>query len=438
MIRSLKPEDFKQASKEEVEGIPFSHEGVKALRQHLRAVRSKVTGSDENRLAMRSKVWSTIVAFNPPSLWITINPSDQDPIAQVIAGADIDLDRFCNTAGPTADQRGRNIASDPYASAKFFHFMIRTLIDVVLGIRKSNPAYYRRPGAFGIIQAYIGTVEAQGRGTLHLHMLVWLKDAPTASVMQAALKDERFRARVAEFIRSTIRADIDGKTTEAILQIPKKPGVSYSRPIDPVLYQDDSIEEEKVLARSVQFHKCNIATCLRVVNGRLECKRRAPFAISPNDWINDDGEWGPKRTCPNLNSWNPWIMRCVRANHDAKLIMNGAETCVLVLYNTNYTFKKQNRSSNTSALIADRLAFQQTVPDQNEDAQTYNKRLIQRCANALLTQREFSGPEIMSYLMGWDDRFESHGYISVFLDSAIWALKVAFPNLRGRYVFCFI
>jgi len=171
---------------------------------------------------MRSKVWSTIVAFNSPSLWITINPSDQDPIAQVIAGADIDLNQFCNTAGPTADQQGRNIASDPYASAKFFHFMIRTLIDIVMGIRKSNPVYYRRPGAFGIIQACIGTVEAQGHGTLHLHMLVWLKDAPTASVMQAALKDERFRVRVAEFIRSTIRADIDGKTTEAILQIPKK------------------------------------------------------------------------------------------------------------------------------------------------------------------------------------------------------------------------
>ncbi len=430
LIRSLKPEDFKQASREEIEGIPFSHEGIKVLRQHLRAIRSKVTGSDENRLAMRSKVWSTIVAFNPPSLWITINPSDQDPIAQVIAGADIDLDRFCSTAGPTAEQRGRNIASDPYASAKFFHFMIRTLIDVVMGIRRSKYAYFRRPGAFGIVQAYIGTVEAQGRGTLHLHMLIWLKDAPTASLMQAALKDERFRARVAEFIKSTIRADIDDKNTAAILQIPKKPGVSYSRPIDPVLYERDSIEEEKILARSVQFHKCNTATCLRVVNGRLECKRRAPFAISPDDWISEDGEWGPKRTCPNLNSWNPCIMQCIRANHDAKLIMNGAETCVLVLYNTNYTFKKQNRSSNTSALIADRLAFQQTSLE-NEDAKTYNKRLIQRCANALLTQREFSSPEIMSYLTGKDDRFESHSYISVFLDQATWALKKVFPYLHG-------
>ncbi|KAF8158851.1 hypothetical protein BJ912DRAFT_1009669 [Pholiota molesta] len=35
--------------------------------------------------------------FNPPSLWITINPADtQDPIAQFIAGISFDLDNFCN------------------------------------------------------------------------------------------------------------------------------------------------------------------------------------------------------------------------------------------------------------------------------------------------------------------------------------------------------
>ena len=50
-------------------------------------------------------------------------------------------------------------------------------------------------------------------------------------------------------------------------------------------------------------------------------------------------------------------MQTLRANHDVKLIMNGAETCVLLLYTTNYAFKKQNRSSNTSALLAERLAF---------------------------------------------------------------------------------
>jgi len=59
-------------------------------------------------------------------------------------------------------------------------------------------------------------------------------------------------------------------------------------------------------------------------------------------------------------------MRCIRANHDAKLIMNGAETCVLVLYTTNYAIKKQNRSSNASALIAKRLAFHQAEQSGDE------------------------------------------------------------------------
>jgi hypothetical protein len=240
-----------------VDGVAFSNSGVKALRQHLRAVRSKISGTDESRLSMRSKVWSTCVVFNPPSLWITINPSDQDPIAQVITGSNIDLDKFIATAGPDADERGRNIASDPFASAKFFHFMISTLLDVIFGIRKSKFGIVRRPGAFRTIQAYIGTVEAQGHGTLHLHMLIWLKGAPPASVMQAALKNEQFRIRVTDYIKSTIRADIDDKNTAAILQLPKRTAVSYCRPIDPVQDEEESNAEEKTLTqRTISQMQC--------------------------------------------------------------------------------------------------------------------------------------------------------------------------------------
>ena len=100
---------------------------------------------------MQSKVWSTVVAFNLLSLWITINLLDQDLIAHVIAGANINLDHFCNNTGPTAEQWGRNIAFNPYSSSKFFHFIIQTLIEVVLGIRKVRNKHYCQPGAFGII-----------------------------------------------------------------------------------------------------------------------------------------------------------------------------------------------------------------------------------------------------------------------------------------------
>ena len=114
-----------------------------------------------------------------------------------------------------------------------------------------------------------------------------------------------------------------------------------------------------------------------------------------------------------------------------KLIMNGGKTCVLVLYTTNYAFKKQNRSSNVTALIANKLALHHDV-NKDADIMTYNKKLLERCANALFTKREFSGPEIESYLMGWGDLFESHFYVSIYLDWCFQALRRAYPSLSDR------
>jgi hypothetical protein len=99
---------------------------------------------DKNHLSVRLKVWSNIVAFNPPNLWVMINPPDSDPIAQVFVGTKINLDNFITMAGPDLEERARNIASDPFVSAKIFHFMITTLLEVVFGIKKSKAGIIRQ------------------------------------------------------------------------------------------------------------------------------------------------------------------------------------------------------------------------------------------------------------------------------------------------------
>jgi hypothetical protein len=111
-------------------GQPISDPAITALRKHLFSVSSRVKGSNQSRIKLRSQIWATSIMLNLPSLWITINPSDlHDPIAQLFAGEEIDLDRFLEmkAKGPDADQRAKNIASDPYAAAKFFHFLINRL-----------------------------------------------------------------------------------------------------------------------------------------------------------------------------------------------------------------------------------------------------------------------------------------------------------------------
>ena len=147
--------------------------------------------------------------------------------------------------------------------------------------------------------------------------------------------------------------------------------------------------------------------------------------------------WGPRRLCCWLNSYNRWLLLCGRCNHDVKLIVNGCETCVLVLYIGNYATKKQSRSSNTSALLAKRLAFHRQSSSSVQDILDNNRLLLQRCTNALITQKEFSGPEIASYLMGWGDTFISHSYSLLFLDAAMASLYEAFPGLQTSSSFVF-
>lgn len=129
-FQSLTPKDFVVASAEEIRKVPFSNPTVKALRNQLSTVRAKVMGTDESRIKIRGQIRGMNMMKGPPSLWITINPSDVgDPIAQVLAGEQIDLDSFERTAGPNSEQRNSNIACDPFAAAKFFHFVIGAIIE---------------------------------------------------------------------------------------------------------------------------------------------------------------------------------------------------------------------------------------------------------------------------------------------------------------------
>ncbi|KAG1854870.1 hypothetical protein F4604DRAFT_1591033, partial [Suillus subluteus] len=107
---------------------------------HILAVRANVIGTDESRINIRSYIWGMTIMKNPPSLWITINPTDtHDPIAQVLTREDINLDKFDSTVGPDASHRALVMASDPYTAANFFHFIICAILKELMGITVQKP-----------------------------------------------------------------------------------------------------------------------------------------------------------------------------------------------------------------------------------------------------------------------------------------------------------
>jgi len=197
----------------------------------------KLWGTDESRIKIRGQIRGMNIMKGPPSLWITINPLDMgDPIAQVLVGEQIDLDSFEHTAGPNSEQQNLNIAHDPFAVAKFFHFVIGTILEELFGIKGySNGSHVRRTNRiFGKVASYVGTVEAQGQGTLYLHIVVWLVGALTHVQMKEAFKSETFRVKVKNYIKANICADLDGADKQTVLHSATQPAISYSRPVDPL------------------------------------------------------------------------------------------------------------------------------------------------------------------------------------------------------------
>lgn len=282
ILSCITAEKMEAARREEEKGLPVSDPAVRLLRQHVYATFGRVQGSDEAPYRLRAQIWSTSISMNPPTLWITINPCDlHDPIAQIFAGENIDMDAFIATAGPSKETRARNIASNSYAAAKFFHFMIRTILETVFGIVVTKFQVKSSTGVLGKISAYFGTVESQGRGSLHLHMLLWLKGAPTAERMQILLQTTEFRAKVKAYIRANLRAHVPGlNTADDIKRTRNETEIAYSRPPHPddLDYDEKLSDFDRRLARSKQVHTCEARRCLQYDKlGRLYCKRKAPF-----------------------------------------------------------------------------------------------------------------------------------------------------------------
>ena len=139
------------------------------LIQDLDHIGGKVSGSVTSKKYMRNEIWSLIVHEGAPLWYITLLPADvKNPIALY---SDCDVMFKPKTRAP--EECYRLIASNPVACACFFNFMVQQFIKHVLGVGSDHS------GLYGETSAYYGTVEQQGRLTLHIHLLLWIRGGLT-------------------------------------------------------------------------------------------------------------------------------------------------------------------------------------------------------------------------------------------------------------------
>ncbi|CAF4698555.1 unnamed protein product [Rotaria sp. Silwood2] len=167
--------------------------------QHIKTIGGRVMGSAYLRTALRTRIHALIYNQGLPSIFLTLNPADiHSPVALYLAGVKLDLDNIQNEQLMDTYKRAEIIASHPVANAKFFHLLITNILNtMIIG------------GVLGPIKTYFGTVESQGRGSLHLHFLIWLDHDMKPADMKEKIQDVNFRDKLKAYLEDIIKEDLD-------------------------------------------------------------------------------------------------------------------------------------------------------------------------------------------------------------------------------------
>ena len=123
---------------------------------------------------MQNEIHGLMMEKGLPSFYVTINPADVfNPLVKFLAGSEIDIDNLLPDQVPEYWEQSKLIAKNPTVAAKFFNIYMKAFIYALLGFDPQQRNI--EGGILGVVKAYYGCVEAQGRETLHCHMMIWVE-----------------------------------------------------------------------------------------------------------------------------------------------------------------------------------------------------------------------------------------------------------------------
>ena len=156
-------------------------------------VAGHVPGSNTQKKYQRNEIRSLIIRYGVPVFFITFAPTEsRNPLCLYFCGQPADFYDYFPMRSRD-DERLRQVVSNPAACARFFNLMVNLFIKHVLRADSDND------GLFRPTETYYGTVEQQGRLTLHLHLLLWIK----GSISPQEIRD-RCKNNSGEFARDII------------------------------------------------------------------------------------------------------------------------------------------------------------------------------------------------------------------------------------------
>ena len=412
------------------------------LLKDLDHVSGPVKGSNTSKKWMRSEIWSLIYHRGAPFWYITISPADiKHPLCIYYADG---KEKFSADILPY-DTRLRLICQNPVAGACFFDFMVHLFISEILGVDSE------RRGIYGDVPAYYGTVEQQGRLTLHLHMLIWLKGNLTPQEMRNRILDPNSTWRkqlivwleschCGEFVTGTqdnVLANIAERTKSGDYRDPTE---ILPQPAPPLCaLKHDSYDNcpncnkwntwWDSFKHTVDdlVSKSNIHNCDRGINkdGSLskkyasckdnkygKCKARFPRATFNCTEVDPaTGSLNIKKHEAWINFYTPLLTYILCCNTDVTCLWSGTALKAVIMYVTDYITKTGLKTHVMFEAIRNVFDKHHEVLSSSLSEKEKARKMMNKIVNALSVKSEMGGPMVCMYLLNNPDHYTNHTFI---------------------------
>lgn len=256
---------------------------AKALLAEVRHLASlsgaSVPWSPTERSRVLSKLFALSNFFGLPSWFVTISPADMDsPFVIRISQSPLPVVRpLAELPIPSLALRAAIVNANPALAAWYYKLIVETFFSVLVGMAPEDglraappPLRTRRNGILSLPLAFGAVTETQGRGTLHIHTVVFTVLSP--ALMQRLLGDPEMRQRVCTKVDSIIRCHLPDPIWTADV-LAERDRLRSPATVIPYGNWGDA----HLLARMVNVHSHTI-TCHKSVVGNVMCRLLMPRA----------------------------------------------------------------------------------------------------------------------------------------------------------------
>ena len=416
------------------------------LIKDLDHVGGHVKGSVTSKKYMRNEIWSLISFAGAPSWFITFAPADNmHPISLYFA----DTKETFSPEIRSYDERYRLIAQNPVAGARFFNFMCQMFIKHVLAIGENHS------GFFGNTEAYYGTVEQQGRLTLHLHLLLWLKGCLTPQEIRDRIMDpnSEFQKKIVEYLESVHIGEFmtgsmdevkqkvetqqaqDKNYTNPTQTLPEAPPpictehsesdnmcsdcknltswwARFRNTVDDLVFRSNVHNCTRNLSSNEKTQKKDRPTC---INKQGKCKARFPRPLYEQTEVDPKtGALNIKKDEPWINTFTPLVTFLLRCNSDITSLLSGTAIKAIVAYVSDYITKPGLKTHSIFSAIKSVFSRNSDMLGGSLKRKEKARRILTQTINSLTAKMEIGGPMASLYLLGNPDHYTSHNFVPVY------------------------